>query len=260
MRVSGGLEVIGKLFFISMLFLAATAVDARQMQLTIYDDGRSCPGNCDAHVVMSPSNNGTVNAFQPGTTRDAPEKCVVGEDCEICFGDSADSCMIAKYRGDGPDAGRFDFTPAFYAENCARPDIPSALKNQCRSLDNAAKRLNYLDAINCFQVPDDLKCKRTMDVAKGAQDADEVERKKCVEMGQAAYNATQSDAKMRRTDECNYSALKLGGRPGHRWHKLLPGACRPGTYVDPAGLDCCSGDIRFAAANHPECRSFFPLR
>jgi len=79
-------------------------------------------------------------------------------------------------------------------------------------------------------------------------------------MGERPYNLAQSDPKERRANNCNYSDLRLGGKPGKRWRLLLPAACRPGTFVDNFGLDCCSTDVRFAAANHPECRSFFPSK
>ncbi|PWT80589.1 MAG: hypothetical protein C5B44_05155 [Acidobacteria bacterium] len=242
-----------------ILFIAfAGNATARDMVLTIYDDGLSCPYECDAHVVMFHSDNGTRYAFTPDSSRSAPHPCTVGQECKICFSEDDKSCMVARYRGDGPKAGRFDFTPAFYAENCQKPDIPEALKKQCISLDNAANRLGYTNSINCFTSPNDSKCKALMENAKAAQTADIPKRNKCLSMGQDAYNRSQADPKERRANDCNYSDLRLGGKPGNRWRRLLPAACRTGTFVDQFGLDCCSADVRFAAANHPECRAFFP--
>jgi hypothetical protein len=146
-----------------------SAASARNMMLTIYDDGLSCPGGCDAHVVMSRPQNGTRYAFRPGSSRSDPHKCISGDDCVICFGESDATCMHAKYRGEGPGVGRFDFTPAFYSENCSRSDIPTALKDQCGSLDQAARRLHYTDAIDCFDASDDPKCKAVMTDSQAAQ-------------------------------------------------------------------------------------------
>lgn len=238
----------------------AGSANARDMMLTIYDDGLSCPSMCDAHVVMFHPDNGTRYAFAPTSSRSAPQPCVAGQECKICFSEDDKSCMLARYRGDGPKAGRFDFTPAFYKENCAKPDIPKALKKQCGTLDNTASRLGYTDSINCFTSPNDTKCQALMENARAAQGADIPKRDKCLSMGQKAYNKAQVDPKERRANECNYSDLRLGGKPGNRWRRLLPAACRAGTFVDQFGLDCCSSDVRFAAANHPECRAFFPKR
>lgn len=177
----------------------------------------------------------------------------------ICFGEPDATCMHAKYRGNGPRVGRFDFTRAFYSENCSRTDIPDALRKQCNSFDKAASRRGYVDAINCFNAPDDRKCKTIMMNSKAAQEVDIPKRKQCLK-GPRNYNAAQSDPKERRTNDCNYSALKLGGKPGNRWRILLPAACRPGTFVGKSGLDCCSNDIWFAAANHSECKAYFPSK
>lgn len=235
--------------------LAGGPAQARDMMLTIYDDGRSCPHDCDAHVVFNPADNGTRFAFSPQSSRVSPAPCEPGTECTICFGEADDSCMTSVYRGGGPAKGRFDFTPAFYDANCSRSDIPRALRKQCDALDKAATRLGYADAINCFATPDSPKCADVMTAAKAAQDADAPKRAQCLSMGEDAYNRAQPDSASRRSNGCDYSLLALGGNG--RWKKLLPGACRPNTYVDPFGLDCCSASVRFAAANHPECRSFF---
>ena len=251
--LSGRIAAVAALSVVSVSLAVA-----RDMKPTIYDDGISCPGGCDAHVVLNPSDNGTRYAYASGSPRGAPQPCKAGEACTICFDDSDASCMSATYRGAGPPSGTFDFTPAFYAANCGRAEVPAALKAQCGALDRAAAKLGYTTRINCFLSPDHAKCRAVMDRAKADQSRDVPKREACLGLGEAAYNAAQSDPDERRTNACNYSLSLRGGRPGRQWHLLLPAACRPGTYVDRFGLDCCSGDVRFAASNHPECASFFP--
>src|SRR5215203_99281 len=81
---------------------AAAQVAGRDMKITVYSDGRSCPGGCDAHVVMDGSDNGTPNAHSVGSTDAAPAKCEVGRDCRICFDARLEQCMTVTYRGGGP--------------------------------------------------------------------------------------------------------------------------------------------------------------
>jgi hypothetical protein len=226
------------------------------MKLTIYDDGISCPANCDAHFVMNPADNGTRYAHSSESSRTAPKRCTVGSSCVICFGEPDSSCMTATYRGGGPAKGRFDFTPAFYQVNCSRTDIPTALTAECTSLNQAAVKLHYTKKLNCIAMPDNPKCATIISAAKAMQDADIPKREKCLP-DEDAYNKAQSDPKEKRTNQCNYSLLLLGGKGRKHWHRLLPAACRPGTYVDQYGLDCCNADVRFAAANHDECVRFF---
>jgi hypothetical protein len=197
------------LAFLIVLFSDHPA-SAREMQLTIYDDGYSCPANCDAHVVFAPSDNGTRYAFHPNSTRTQPEPCVRGETCVICFGESDKSCMSVMYRGHGPEAGRFDFTPTFYSANCPRADIPSALEKECRALDSAARSKGYADALNCFETPTDAKCTAVMAQAKVVKDADIPKRDRCLKVGEDHYNDEQTDPKERRSDDCNYSEQSLG--------------------------------------------------
>lgn len=239
-------------------FVTAPAA-ARDMKLTIYDDGISCPGGCDSHVVMNGTDNGTRFAFSPDSTRQNPDKCVNGSECRICFGEADDSCMTAVYRGGGPPAGTFDFTPAFYDEHCDTPGIPQALTTQCRALAGAIASLDYDVRINCFVEDEHAKCVSVLAAAKEAQAADGPKRERCLELGEAVYNA-QVGANERRSNACNYSDLRLGGpnSAGVKWRILLPGACRPGTFVGRDGLDCCSGSARFVASVHPECSTFYP--
>jgi hypothetical protein len=64
---------------IAMLPILAWPAHARDMKLTIYDDGLSCPGNCDSHVVMFRTDNGTRFAFRPDSTRTNPGKRISGK-------------------------------------------------------------------------------------------------------------------------------------------------------------------------------------
>lgn len=233
---------------------------ARTMGLTIYDDGISCPAGCDAHVVINAADNGTGNAFSADSSRSSPRPCRNGEVCNICFTDAANSCMQAIYRGGGPPVGKFDFTPAFYDQNCSRTDIPAALKTQCAALDNAATSSGYQSAINCIGNAGAPACVDLITKARQLQDQDRPERDKCLSLGESAYNAQQSDPNKRRSNACNYTQARLGGpnAKGVRWRKLMPAACREGTFVGRDGLDCCSTNVRFAASVNPECRKFFP--
>jgi len=241
------------------MFLAyATIAHGRDIKLTIYDDGVACPGNCDAHVVLNNRDNGTRYAYRVGATRSAPQACILGQECEICFGEADTSCMVARYRGGGPPVGTFDFTPAFYQVNCAKVSIPAALRRQCGALDRAVRAFGYDTRVNCFAAPQNPKCVAVIAASSAAQKSDMPKRLACLSEGESAYNRSQVDAKERRALDCNYSELSLGGSGAKRWKLLLPAACRPGTSVDKFGLDCCSADERFAASNHPECAAFYP--
>lgn len=254
-RADRNLPLMVAYAFITLCCLISGAT-ARTLKPTIYDDGLSCPNNCDAHVVFSPSENGTRYAFSPETTRQRPSACVSGHECRICFDESDQSCITVLYRGNGPHKGRFDFTPAFYEANCNRHDLPNALVRECRAQEHAVASHHYDTAINCFDQPAHPRCQSVMQAAKAAREADEPKYAKCLSAGEAAYNQSQTNMNERRTNECAYT-LSLSGGNG-KWHRLLPAACRPDTYVDRYGLDCCSRSARFAAANHDECLAFFP--
>lgn len=43
-------------------------------KITVYPDGASGPGGCDAHVVFKPKYNGTRAAFNPASSRTNPRK------------------------------------------------------------------------------------------------------------------------------------------------------------------------------------------
>ena len=233
---------------------------ARDMKLTVYADGHSCPGGCDAHVVINAADNGTRQAFAPGSSRQSPQRCQTGATCTICFGEGNDTCMQALYRGAGPPAGTFDFTPAFYDANCGFSGIPGALARQCADLDASVRSRGYDSRINCFVQPADPRCSAALADAQARRTADEPKRQRCLAIGQAAFNAEQNDTRERRSNACSYSAERLGGpnSKGVKWRVLLPAACPEGSFVGRDGLDCCSSSTRFAAGIHPECSVFFP--
>jgi hypothetical protein len=250
--------IVLTLLAVSLAARSTKADDA--MKLTLYDDGISCPGNCDAHVVINPDDNGTRFAFDPASSRASPRPCTVGQECRICFGTADDTCMSALYRGGGPPKGTFDFTPAFYREQCSQTRITTALRNQCDSLDKDVRDKSYDAHINCLANPSDSHCKAIITEAEAKREADIPKRDQCLKMGEDTYNKKQTDPRERRANNCDYSFADIGGpnSKGVTWRVLLPAACRPGTYVGQNGTDCCSSDVRFAASVHPECSSFFP--
>lgn len=234
---------------------------ARNMIATIYDDGNSCPGGCDAHVVFAPRHNGTANAFDPSSERGAPRRCAVGRECKICFSADASSCMLATYRGAGPAVGRFDFTPAFYEENCPKPGLPVVFARQCRSAQPAIDRLQ--NQINCVANPEHEKCRPLMESVAARKAADDVLYAECKRLGEAAFNRNhRTEPRKQRSNDCSYEMVRTGGpnSRGERWRRLLDGACRPGTYAGRDGLDCCTGSLYAAAFLGSECRQFFVPR
>jgi hypothetical protein len=250
-----------RLLVLLLALMAGTisGVSARTMRLTIYDDGLSCPGGCDAHVVMHQSDNGTRNAFSPNSTRARPAPCSLNQECRICFDDTDASCMTTRFRGGGPPSGTFDFTPAFYDQHCSRPDVPRALTRQCNALDGSAARSGYTTALSCLASRTDQRCAAVLAAAAAARSADLPKFSRCRELGETRYNAEQTDRRERRSNGCTYSLDRLGGpnRRGVTWKLLKPAACREGTFVGQNGTDCCSADVRFAAHVHPECSRFF---
>jgi hypothetical protein len=247
------------ILFAFFLLLSGQSGTSPEMRLTIYDDGLSCPGGCDAHFVANPADNGTRFVSDPSRPRTSPAACVPGRPCRVCFSDADASCMTALYRGGGPSRGTIDATPAFYAANCGRAGVPAALAAQCTSLDRAVARSGYDHKVNCLAGAADPRCAPILAAAAAPAAADATRLASCSSLGQARYNSRQSDPRLRRSNGCLYSQMSLGGpnRRGTRWRILLPAACRPGTYVGRDGLDCCSADLRFAASTHPECSGFF---
>src|SRR5258705_4506730 len=101
------------------LLVFSTPCHATTVRLTMYDDGLSCPANCDAHVVYHPSLDATEFAHAPSTPHAPYSRCSSGSECEVCFEDGHKQCLTVMYRGAGPTRNTFDFTPAFYEEVCS---------------------------------------------------------------------------------------------------------------------------------------------
>jgi hypothetical protein len=232
----------------------------RNMQPTIYDDGKSCPHDCDAHVVFHHSHNGTANAFDPASTADSPQKCEAGKQCRICFSSDPATCMNALYRGDGPGPGRFDFTPAFFEANCSKTELPIAFRKECESAAPALEEIK--DLVNCVASPGDRRCAAVMTIAQQRQTADDVLYNQCTEQGETAFSRKYSEQpSLQRSNDCAYEKIGTGRNlKGETWSKLLPGACRAGTYVGRDGTDCCNGSLYEAALLGRECRQFFVSR
>lgn len=235
-------------------------VQTRNMKPTIYDDGKSCPGNCDAHVVFHLNHNGTGNAFLPSSSRSNPRKCVPGGECRICFSREEASCMLALYRGGGPSPGRFDFTPAFYEENCPKSGLPAAFAAICRSAQPGINRLK--NQINCVADPEHANCRTLMTSAARRKAADDALYESCKNSGEAAFNRKyRNQPRMQRSNDCAYEKFGTGRNSrGQTWKRLLDGACRAGTYAGRDGLDCCTGSLYAAALLGRECRGFFVSR
>jgi hypothetical protein len=154
--------------------------------------------------------------------------------------------------------GKFDFTPAFFEENCGRNDLPAPLAQICRSANPTVERLRT--QINCFQHPAHPKCKDLMSEASRRKAVDDAVYDECKRMGEAAFNRKYINSpSMQRTNDCQYEKLRRGLNPrtGVRWRLLLDGACRPGTYVGKNGLDCCTGNLYQTALLGSECNLFF---
>lgn len=240
----------------------AAAQEARSVAATMYNDGRACPGGCDAHVVFQPSLNGTPNAFRPPIANRAAASdfpCVSGEPCMVCFEQADSSCIPVTYRGSGPPDGKFDFTPAFFDAWCPRADKPAALASECALIERAERR--YADRLNCFATPDAPVCRAVMSQARLAQEADEADYALCLRLGVQAFNRQQPDEARHRSTRagCGYAQnIRKCNSRGVCWQTLLPGACAPGSFVGRDGLDCCSGTVRAAAYLHPECTPFYP--
>jgi hypothetical protein len=228
---------------------------AVNMTPTVYDDGRSCPNDCDAHVVFHPNHNGTRNAFDPSSPRSAPRRCVKGEPCRICFSEAESSCMTATYRGAGPPPRRFDFTPAFYEANCPSAGLPPPLAAQCRAAERALPALR--ERVNCVATPEHERCRTLMQAAARRKAADDLLYEECLRVGEAVFNRNKP-ARQQRSLECAYERFGTGRNSrGVTWRKLLDGACRPGTYAGRDGLDCCTGSLYEAALLGRECSLFF---
>jgi hypothetical protein len=247
--------------FLAALWCAGPPpAQAATARLTIYDDGLSCPAGCDAHVVFHPSMNGTEWAHQPKTpqTSGGPyERCVAGTPCRLCLVSGEQQCLEVMYRGGGPTVNTFDFTPRFFQAACATTPAQPELARKCQELAQAAAGL--AGRKNCIAQPDTPGCQALIETALAAQKADRVEYGACQAQGQDAYNLTKAPAQQRSL-QCAYERHGTGGpnSKGTTWRRLLPGACRDGTFVGRDGLDCCTGVTLADGPFALECRAFYP--
>lgn len=251
--------LIGLMLIILVEVVLPQSALAATVRMTMYDDGKSCPGSCDAHVVFDPTMNGTEFAHLPSAKVKPFGACVKDSDCEICLESGLKQCLVVMYRGAGPSKNTFDLTPAFYQGRCALTDIPALLQTKCKELDKAASGLK--DRINCIKDADNLACKALMNSARLKQRDDTVIYDKCRSEGEARFNKDKPKAQ-RRANACAYEFEGTGGpnSKGTHWRKLLPGACREGTYVGRDGLDCCSGNTLSDGSLGLECRAFYPSK
>ena len=237
--------------------LALAPAKAETIRLTIYDDGLSCPGGCDAHVVFHPTLNGTEFAHDPATLGSPFAKCRTGQKCRICLESGGKQCLEVMYRGGGPALKTFDFTPSFYQGACATTPQQPALANKCSELKKAAAILNGRK--NCIADPEHALCKDMMQTAVALRSADRIEFERCRALGESNYNKNRPITQQRSL-VCAYENHGTGGpnSKGTTWRKLLPGACRDGTYVGRDGLDCCTGNTLADGPLGRECNSFYP--
>jgi len=224
-----------------------------QIRVTMYSDGASCPGGCDSHVVFDADLNGTEFAHLPNSIA---SKCRKGEICEICLISNRRQCLKVMYRGGGPDQNTFDFTPAFFQEVCASTPAQEILSERCRKMHQADASLSGLT--NCIAVPGSPECAPVILKARNDRIVDLPIYEKCLAIGLDKFNL-QKPLAAKRSLNCAYEAKGTGGpnSRGTKWRKLLPGACREGTFVGRDGLDCCSGVQLTDAWLGPECRVFY---
>jgi hypothetical protein len=241
----------------AVVFTHGTATQSPTFIPTVYDDGLSCPGGCDAHVVFATKHNGTANAFDASSSRSSPTRCTPGGRCTVCFDAGTSSCVTTTCRGAGPPEGRFDFTPAFFAEHCSSAGLPDPLARICRGAQTRRAELEKL--VNCIQSPADERCRAMMDAAAARKKADDELFAACKKMGEAAFNKKHAAEPARqRSHDCAYEQIGTGrNSKGVTWKRLLDGACRPGSFAGRDGLDCCTGDVFQAALLGRECRAFF---
>lgn len=172
---------------------------------TFYDDSNG-PKAQPPHVVFNPSTNGTARAHLPDGKEPPFKACVVHKPCEICFEDRKDcrkekdadkmacaefnrqNCMAARYEGDGPDTGRFDFNVPFVKKNCGRKDLPKLFTNECAAINKTIAKLK--SGTNCFAKPQSAACKNIMATAKAGKESDRAAYNEC----KALYRKASEDA------------------------------------------------------------------
>lgn len=241
------------LFLSGCLLAAPLKKPPKYIQLTVYEDGTSCPGKCEAHVVFDKRLNGTDYAHLPGTQVD---ECRPEENCEICIEEGRKQCLVVKYMKAGPPEYRFDFTPAFYEKACASTPPQKELAKACvgmkREGDILARR------VSCIATPDNPKCTRIMAEARKSKEIDQPKYRLCLKLGEKIYNADRP-VDEQRIHTCTYEAKSAGlNSKNQPWHKLLPASCKAGTYVGPTGEDCCTGLPYKDASFGVGCHAFYP--
>ena len=165
--------------------------------------------------------------------------------------------MTIMYRGAGPTLKTFDLTPRFYEQACPGAATHPSLQTKCKEIAKAA--VGLANRTNCIRQPTISSCKGIIDAARQRQDADRPLFEQCKAQGQAKYNVARPEAE-RRSNDCAYEFKGTGGpnSKGTTWRKLLPGVCRPGTFVGHDGLDCCNGSLISDGPLGIECRDFYP--
>ena len=242
---------------LTIFLLLASNVFAASVKLTIYDDGFSCPADCDAHVVFHSSMNGTKHAHSPTSAPGRFDRCAVNKECRICFDEDSQECMNVMYRGGGPPPNTFDFTPAFYEKHCSLSPIPATLAAKCNALNAQARTLD--GRVNCIRNPEHTRCVESMRTAQERQGADRPIYEQCKREGEAQFNKGRPIAQQRSL-ACAYEKQGTGGpnSKGKTWKRLLPGACRDNTFVGRDGLDCCNGLPISDGPLGVECSGFYP--
>ncbi|MEM8983922.1 MAG: hypothetical protein AAGC71_12910 [Pseudomonadota bacterium] len=237
---------------VAMMGLARSA-GSDEVRVTVYNDGYSCAGGCDAHVVFHPTMNGTRHAHRPNAPSVA---CAVGEPCRLCFDEAHASCVDTMYRGAGPSPGVFDVTPAFFAKLCTRHALPHPLASACAQRAHSAALLSK--AVNCIREPNHARCRALMVNAQTQQNRDARRYEQCRREGQARFNADRP-VEQKRWHDCAYEYAPTGGpnSRGLRWRRLQPGACPAGSYLGEYGLDCCTGVPSTDAMLGSGCARFY---
>ncbi len=247
------------LFILATAFLG-TVAEAQEFRATIYSDGLSCPGDCDAHVVFANRHNGTKYASAPASSRQNPEPCRNGRECRICFGSADSSCLKVIYRGGGPSDFTFDFTPAFFESYCGRSGLPGPVDQLCGSFQRRYDDYTR-DAVYCVSDPRNSRCRDKIAEAEARKAEDKVLYDECLRVGEAAFNRAHPRAQ-RRSLSCAYERHGTGGpnSRGTTWRRLLPAACQAGAYVGRDGLDCCDSNHMSLGGLGKECTPYLVQR
>lgn len=264
-------SLILSLIPLAMLVVQKHAISASYSKLpniSMYEDGRSCPNGCDSHVVLSNSGgfNGSIYAFSPPlSSRFSDRKaCSSGgqasSKCIVCFEKADDSCIEVSFRGAGPHPWTFDFTPAFYKEWCENPSAPRRLRAQCADWQRKANRYQW--NINCIANSNIDACINIMETANADLKNDFPYYQECLnderKFNEKYRKLGRSDAL--RIHKCTYYENQLVNNDrGLGWHRLTPASCVAGTFVGTYGTDCCSQELfNVVAFGWPECKKYYP--